>query len=83
MVSDSVTGDSEYYEYVYYYNEILNPQSTTQSLFDNIKFVNVVDDQIDTSIYQIGLEAYAIQTDNLPEGTTIEGAYDIYLAQTE
>lgn len=83
VISDSISEIPQYYEYVYYYNEILEPQETTQSLFDNIKFVNAVDDQPDSSTYQIGLEAFAIQTDNLPEDITIEGAYNLYLNQTE
>lgn len=77
-------GKIEYYTYVYYYDSPLNnKEERTQTLFDEIKFVNLIENQLDSTPYQIGLEAYAIQAENLPQDTTIEGAYSIYLNQNQ
>lgn len=74
----------ESYTYVYYYNEKVAPQATTTTLFDNVKFANIIGNQLGADEnQQIDIEAYAIQSDNLPENTTIEGAYDIYLNQNK
>ena len=75
-------GQVEYNTYVYYYKYPLeNKNDRTQSLFDKVKFANLISNQLEQNIYQIGLEAYAIQADNLPENINIEGAYQIYLNQ--
>ena len=37
----------------------------------------------DFDLYQIVIEAYAIQADNLPLDTSIEDAYTIYLNQNK
>ena len=71
----------ESYTYVYYYNEKVAPEATTSTLFDTVTFANVIEEQIDLTEHQIDIEAYAIQSDNLPTDTTIEEAYDIYLNQ--
>ena len=57
---------------------------TTDTLFDTVTYANVVENDADAQTLvsaQIGIEAYAIQSDRLPENTTIEGAYAIYLNQ--
>ena len=78
----NTSGQVEYNTYVYYYTFPLEKKNDrTQSLFDKVKFANLVNNQLDTNIYQIGIEAYAIQADNLPEGTSIEEAYQIYINQ--
>lgn len=82
IVTNISSGEAEYYEYVYYFNEKLTSGSKTQSLFGSIKFANIIDDSLELDTYQIDLEAYAIQANNLPENTTIEGAYDMYLGDT-
>lgn len=77
------TGKIESYTYVYYYNTELAPEATTDPLFNNVKFANVIEGQVDLSENQINIQAYAIQSENLPEGTTIESAYTIYVKQEE
>lgn len=47
--------------YVYAYNEILEPGETTECLFKKIKFLNVIEGQIDGQQYTIPVRAYAIQ----------------------
>lgn len=79
--TNETTGEVESYTYVYYYNEKVAPNATTDTLFDSVTFANVIEKQIDSSEHQIDIEAYAIQADNLPDGTTIANAYDIYVNQ--
>lgn len=68
--------------YVYYYENELVKGATTPALFNNVTFVNVVDGQIAApGSYKINVQAYAIQSKNLKEGTTAEGAYQIYVNQ--
>ena len=76
--------DVESYTYVYYYNEKVAPQATTSTLFDTVKFANVIEGQVDSdSEQQLNIEAYAIQSDNLPDGTSIEDAYTIFANQNK
>ena len=77
--TNATTGEVESYTYVYYYKEAVAPNATTTTLFDSVIFANVIEGQIDLTENQIDIEAYAIQSDNLPANTTIEGAYAIYL----
>lgn len=74
-----------YYTYVYYYNEAVAPNATTDTLFDEVTFANIVSNDPDAagtiSNTQIDIDAYAIQADELPANTTIEAAYAIYLNQ--
>ena len=76
-------GEVESYTYVYYYNTKVAPEATTTTLFDEVKFANVIEEQIDLSEQQIDIEAYAIQADNLPADTSIEDAYTIYVNQNK
>lgn len=76
-------GETESYTYVYYYNEKVAPNATTETLFDTVTFANVIEEQIDLSNHQIDIDAYAIQSDNLPADTTIESAYSIYVNQNK
>mgnify|MGYP000876252070 FL=1 len=76
--------DIESYTYVYYYNEKVAPQATTSTLFDTVKFANVIEGQVDSDLeQQLNIEAYAIQSDNLPDGTSIEDAYTIFANQNK
>ena len=78
----STSGKIEYNTYVYYYKLPLEHKNDrTQSLFDKVKFANLISNELDENIYQIGLEAYAIQAENLPESISIEEAYQIYINQ--
>ena len=79
--TNETTGEVESYTYVYYYNEKVAPNATTDTLFDSVTFANVIEEQIDSTEHQIDIDAYAIQADNLPADTTVAGAYDIYLNQ--
>ena len=69
--------------YVYYYDGVLAPNATTETIFDQVTFANVIEGQLESQNYQIDIEAYAIQADNLPDGTTIEGAYIVYANQNK
>lgn len=75
------SNEVESYTYVYYYNKSLGGNETTTALFNTVTFANLVEGQAELSSYQIDLNAYAIQSENLPSGTTIEGAYAIYMNQ--
>ena len=78
----NTSGKIEYNTYVYYYKFPLEHKNDrTQSLFDKVKFANLISNEQNENIYQIGLEAYAIQAENLPEGIGIEEAYQIYVNQ--
>lgn len=48
--------------YVYAYNEVLKPEQTTNTLFDSVKFLNIIEGQIDEKNLSIPIRAYAIQT---------------------
>ena len=75
------SNEVESYTYVYYYNKALGGNETTTALFNTVTFANLVEGQAELGSYQIDLNAYAIQSENLPNGTTIEGAYAIYMNQ--
>ena len=78
----NTSGKIEYNTYVYYYKFSLEHKNDrTQSLFDKVKFANLISNEQNENIYQIGLEAYAIQAENLPESISIEEAYQIYINQ--
>lgn len=68
--------------YVYYYNEVVAPNGETGTLFDEVKFANVIEGQVDdTVIQEIDIKAYAIQSDNLAGDETVAEAYEIYVNQ--
>lgn len=47
--------------YVFAYNKILKPQETTESVFDTVKFLNIIEGQLDGQQLEIPVRAYAIQ----------------------
>lgn len=59
-LSSQKTGDNQVY--VYAYNEVLKPEQTTNTLFDSVKFLNIIEGQIDEKNLSIPIRAYAIQT---------------------
>ena len=70
--------------YTYAYKKILKPQETSETLFDTVKFLNLIEGQLDGQTLEIPVRAYAIQTsytggssDNLPE--QIKAAYEKYV----
>ena len=75
---NQTTNKIESYTYVYYYNEAVAPNATTEKLFTQVKYANVIEGQNDNATANIDIVAYAIQSDNLPENTTIPQAYTIY-----
>lgn len=88
IASQTDETDSEntgYYTYVYYYNETVAPNATTETLFNTVTYANIASNDPDAAgtitEAQIDVEAYAIQKDQLPANTSIEGAYTIYLNQ--
>ena len=46
--------------YVFAYNKILKPQETTESLFDTVKFLNIIEGQLDGQQLEIPVRAYPI-----------------------
>ena len=74
--------------YTYAYKKILKPQETSEALFDTVKFLNLIEGQLDGQTFEIPVRAYAIQTsytggssDNLPE--QIKAAYEKYVNQNK
>ena len=74
--------------YTYAYKKILKPQETSETLFDTVKFLNLIERQLDGQTLEIPVRAYAIQTsytggssDNLPE--QIKAAYEKYVNQNK
>ena len=74
--------------YTYAYTKILKPQETSESLFDTVKFLNLIEGQLDGQTFEIPVRAYAIQTsytggssDNLSE--QIKAAYEKYVNQNK
>lgn len=47
--------------YVFAYNKTLKPQETTESLFDTVRFLNIIEGQLDGQQLEIPVRAYAIQ----------------------
>ena len=62
---------------VYYYNTALAKNTTTPTLFNNVT-INDFTDLSDTFPMNIVVTGYAIQSNNLPSGTTIPSAYSTY-----
>lgn len=47
--------------YSFAYNKVLKPQETTESLFDTVKFLNIIEGELDGKQLEIPIRAYAIQ----------------------
>lgn len=74
--------------YTYAYKKILKPQETSEALFDTVKFLNLIEGQLDGQTFEIPVRAYAIQTsytggssDSLSE--QIKAAYEKYVNQNK
>ncbi len=74
--------------YTYAYTKILKPQESSEALFDTVKFLNLIEGQLDGQTFEIPVRAYAIQTsytggssDNLSE--QIKAAYEKYVNQNK
>ncbi len=72
--------------YVYTYNKILKPDEITESLFDKVTFLNIIEGQLDGEALEIPVRAYAIQTtgtggDNSNVLNQAKSAYEKYVNQ--
>lgn len=74
---------TEYNYYVFAYKSIVAKGETTATLFDKVKLENAVEGFIDNNRYEININAYAIQSENIPEDTasTLSEIYQVYLNQ--
>lgn len=59
-LSSKKTGNNQVY--VFTYNKVLKPQETTETVFDTVKFLNIIEGQLDGQKLEIPVRAYAIQT---------------------
>ena len=66
---------------VYYYNTALSSNSSTTTLFDEVT-INDFTDLTDTYPMEIVVTGYAIQSSYLPNGTTIQSAYNTYFSNS-
>lgn len=62
---------TEYNYYVFAYKSIVAKGETTATLFDKVKLENAVEGFIDNNHYEININAYAIQSENIPEDYTL------------
>jgi predicted ribosomally synthesized peptide with SipW-like signal peptide len=62
---------------VFAYKNALDSGETTTTLFDNVTVPSYEESSASGS-YNVIVTAYAIQSDGLPSGTTIESAYNTY-----
>ncbi len=79
-----ISGNSQVY--VYTYNKILKPDEITESLFDKVTFLNIIEGQLDGEALEIPVRAYAIQTtgtggDNSNVLNQAKSAYEKYVNQ--
>lgn len=56
--------------YLFGYSTAVAPKKTTETLFDSVRYLNVVEGQVSKDL-EIPVQAYAIQADNV-EGVTID-----------
>ena len=85
-LSSKKSGNSQIY--VYAYNEILHAGQTTDALFDSVKFLNLIEGQLDEQDLTIPVRAYAIQSSYTggESGTVIDQAktaYEKYVNQNK
>ena len=74
--------------YVYAYNKILQEEQTTDTLFDSVKFLNIIEGQLDEQDLTIPVRAYAIQASYTggDSGSVIDQAktaYEKYVNQNK
>lgn len=67
LIESSVTDDEKYAVEVYAYTaDILTPNSETNTLFDEVKFVNMLEGELEKGYeFEMPINAYAIQSDYL------------------
>ena len=69
-------------------NQILKPEQTTDALFDSVKFINLIEGQLDEQKLNIPIRAYAIQTsytggDSGSVTDQAKAAYEKYVNQNK
>lgn len=74
--------------HVYAYDRIVKPGEATETLFDTVTFLNVIEGQIDGQTLQMPVKAFAIQTLNTGDGKEslpeqARAAYTKYLNQNK
>lgn len=72
--------------YTFSYNSVLNPEETTDPLFNKVTFANIVEGQLDGQSLAVDVNFYAIQAENTGDGADTvpaqaKNAYDKYLKQ--
>ena len=73
--------DADFSYYIYGYNEELNPNDKTDSLFDSIEFLDVIEGQgISANTYIVNVKAMAIQAE---ETESMQEAYNKYITQND
>ncbi len=85
-LSSKTSGNNQIY--VYAYNKILPAEETTEALFSSVKFLNVIEKQIDEQQLSIPVRAYAIQASYTggESGSVIDKAkiaYEKYVNQNK
>ena len=85
-LSSNTSGNNQIY--VYAYNKILPAEETTEALFSSVKFLNVIEKQIDEQQLSIPVRAYAIQASYTggESGSVIDKAkiaYEKYVNQNK
>ena len=85
-LSSKTSGNNQIY--VYAYNKILTAEETTEALFSSVKFLNVIEKQIDEQQLSIPVRAYAIQASYTggESGSVIDKAkiaYEKYVNQNK
>lgn len=78
-------GDCQVYTYTY--NKILKANETTETLFDTVSFLNIIEGSLDGAQLEIPVRAYAIQTTGTGgNGSVIDqarAAYEKYVNQNK
>lgn len=89
----SSQADAAYCRRLYGYETQLEEDEITSSVFDVVRFCNVIENQIDNTTHNIVLTSYGIQADNIAELTTahyddvmdseqLRKIYNVYVAQS-
>ena len=79
LLGEKICEESNKITRVYYYNNALNSNTTTTSLFDKVTVANYKnEDAVGNTDIDMDITGYAIQSSYLPNGTTKESAYNTY-----
>ncbi len=70
LIKSSVAAAEGYSTYIFGYNKPIGRGETTLTVFDRVKFANIVEGQMDSQDVDIPVKAYAIQAGTNTDGTT-------------